>query len=100
MRMDQPDEGEMAKVIDPELQLEALSGQRARRDHNAGIVDQPINARAGERRTRRRFHLIDIGEVEREEGQPGARYVGAYPLHRRFDTRGATAGEEIGRATV
>src|SRR3546814_6075150 len=37
MAMDEPGESEGAEVIDPELQLETLFGERAGRDHHAEI---------------------------------------------------------------
>jgi hypothetical protein len=60
----QAGEREVAEVVGAELQLEAVGGLAVRRGHDAGIVDQQVEALV-RATSRERSHGIERAEVER-----------------------------------
>ena len=98
MTMYQAGKGKGAEVIDPELQFEALGGQRPRRDHDARIVDEDVDARPGAYRGRRLANLIEIGEIEPHERQVGAGNIVRDARHCRLGARCVAAGKHHRRS--
>ena len=62
---------EVAEMIDAELRLDALRGQRQRARHHAGVVDEQVQ-RAARREEGRaeRAHGFEVGEIERRHLEP------------------------------
>ena len=94
----QAGKGEMAEVIDRELQFAPGGGGGQRRHHHARIVDQEIDPLLVRGFFRRLPDRRDIGEVEMEEGEIGA-FRSAPDIFDGFVRLvGIAAGEEHARA--
>jgi hypothetical protein len=94
-RQQQPGQREVAQVVGPELELEALLGQRPRRHHHARVVDQHVDGRGG---GRERPYRIQVGEVERPQLDVGGRDLVLDLLERLAALLLVAHGHDHGRA--
>ncbi len=90
---------EIAEVVDAELHLEALRGVAQRYGHQAGIVDQDVQAVViVQELVGRSFHRVEVAQIHFENFDCSARVGGLDSRHRVMCLGSVAAGENHGGA--